>query len=69
MFIKYLEITPLEYDLYTMFIEESSNMTGQLWSFQSDTSLFNIHDAGSCLVAKVNVKATLPSVPDHYTII
>ena len=44
-------------------------MTGQLLWFQSDTSLFNIHDAESRLVAKVNVKATYPSLPDHYTII
>ena len=56
------------YDLYTLFIEESSNMTGQLLCFQSDTSLFNIHDAVSRLVTKVNVKATDPCLIYHYTI-
>ena len=60
MFFKYVDIRPLEFDLYTLLIEESPNMTGQLSWSQSDTSLFNIHDALSCLVPKVNVKATEP---------
>ena len=69
MFIKYLDITPLDYDLYTLFIEESRNMRGQLSCYYSDNRLLNIHDALSRLVLKVNVKATDPCLPDHYNVI
>ena len=70
MFITYLYITPLIYmiyDLYTLFIEESSNITGQLCCYHSDSSLLNINDVLSRLVPKVNVKATDPCLPEHYT--
>ena len=68
MFIKYLDITPLEYDLYTLFIDESRNMTGQLSCYYSDNRLLNIHDPLSCLVLKVNVKVTDDCIPDHYNV-
>ena len=71
MLIKYLDMTLLVYDLYTLFIEESSNMRGQLSCYHSDNRLLNIHHALSRLVPKVNVKGTepcLPDLPDHYTI-
>ena len=58
----------MSYDLYRLFIEESSNMRGQLSWFQCDTNLFIIHDALICLVPNVNVKATEPCLPDHYTV-
>ena len=56
------------YDLYTLLIEESSNMRGQLLWFQSDSRLLNIHDALSRLVPKVKVKATDPCLPNHYIV-
>ena len=71
IFIKYLHMTPLSYmiyDLYTLFIKESSNMRGQLSWFQSDSSLLNIHYVLSSLVPKVNVKGTDPYLHDHYTV-
>ena len=67
MFIKYVHITPLEYDLYRLFIEESPNMRGQLSWFQSDNRLLDINDALSHTVPKVNVKVTDPCLCDHYT--
>ena len=71
MFLKYLDITPfiyMIYDLYTLFIEKSPNMRGQLSWFQSDSRLLNIHHALRCLVPKVNVKATDPCLCNHYTV-
>ena len=65
MLIKYVDISPLEYDLYTLFIEESPNMRGQLSCYHCDTSLLNIHDAVSRLVPR---SMSRPQTPVSLTI-
>ena len=51
-----------------MLIDEAPNMRGQMLWYHSDSSLNNIYEGLSRLVLKVNVKATDPCLPDHYTV-